>query len=230
MNKLSGRYIELAQRIEKMFFFFLNEQESKFRNEMKCRADGALYVASAIADMCLHAGWEWIHGWLVSNPPVGWLLVSNTTGQCWCGDRDELLPPLRRLKTGDKHDVFMFGHCKETKIKEENIHSAQRTSETWSRIWFIWLNVSVQKRLLSNLQHGQAPSREDASEMENKKKTWINDRIKDGNKSVVCFFLYLVLLVFKENSERGRKIIGFWRRFCHFMSNKSWSLKVDLGI
>lgn len=123
MNKLSGRYIESAQRIEKMCFFFcfflalLSRSRRRVRNEMKCRADGALYVASAIADMCLHAGGEWIHGWLVSNPPVGWLLASNTAGRCWCGDGEESLQPLRRLKTGEKHCVSMFRRREEMKSK-----------------------------------------------------------------------------------------------------------------
>lgn len=162
MNKLSGRCTEFAQRMEKMFFFFF-PGDGKVRNEMKCRADGALYVASAIADMCLHAGWEWIHGWLVANPPVGWLLASNTVGRCWCGEGDESLLPLRQIKTAEKHNVPMFGP------HEEKIHSAEWTSETWSRIGFIWLNVSVRKCLLFNLEHGQAQSRENESEKETHK-------------------------------------------------------------
>lgn len=76
MNKLSGRCLGLAWRIEAMGFFVCSNAtktpphatvaeyhrrarragDGKVRNEMRCRADGALYVAAAIADVCVHAG------------------------------------------------------------------------------------------------------------------------------------------------------------------------------
>lgn len=152
MNKLSGHYIELAQRIEKKKKFpqccFWRAGDGEVRNEMRCRADGALHVSSAIAGMCLQAGRESIHGWLVSNTPVGWLLRSNTAGRCWCGDGGESLPPLRQLKTGEKHNVSMFGHRGKMKSKMRRLILVQWTNETWNLIWFVWLNMLDKKRLL----------------------------------------------------------------------------------